>query len=338
MVGWEHDGQQWRESEKRTYEYFESGYLNTFYDFGEGGAWVVYMKDSIYMSPDGTKEEWYEFGWDNGQRFLSSGEKAVVTFDNAGRVLERMVERFDSQSQTWRPSKEAFVYNERGEIASITSFDYDRGQYAPTEKFEYTYTASGLLNSEVRYSYSGTEWDVSQKTEYGYDANGNYVSETLFSRDGGEWVALYSYTYEFDLNVRAEEVLTGYWYELTYGWDDHSPSYPGPKNKIVRSCHSSGGDSDCWDYYYSPLSSSATPGGTLLSPASSAALQIGNRSIRVDAEGPARLMLFSPQGRLVLDKQVRGQDRVSLGHLAAGSYTVRLLSGERVEMATVTLR
>lgn len=336
---WAYDGGVWHQSSKTTYEYFENGYTQTLYFAGYNNVLTPEDKDSSYSSPDGTIEEDYHYSWNSGQWSLEWGSRQIEIFDNVGEVKERISYRFNQSTNGWNDSaKTQYSYTAQGEIDSFVEFDFDAvtNTYIPSSRYQYSYNARGLNDTIVVYGFSDSAWNIDGMWVLAYDANGNVTSYRNYEAAAieGPMQLREVKSYEYDLNVRNAEVLTldeGHQNEGMLFWQ--KPFV----NKVVRSEVGYSEDVETVLYYYSPLLPSATPKLSASFTAPAPALQISGRTIRVGAEGPARLMLFSPQGRLVLDQRVSGQERVSLDHLAAGSYMARLVCAQRVHAVTVTL-
>src|SRR5690554_941504 len=181
---------------------------------------------------------------------LSAGDwinisKRELIYSDEGYPGEAIYYNWSEDLNDWvLQEKRVSVYDDMGNLMSITSSLFSNGEWEPMQLSEYVYDADGLLTEIIRKTWSDVENQYFNvvKSIFGYDASGNQINQINQVFQDSEWVnnsqLIKEYTYFNETEIatfQSWDVVNSEW--LTYGRDIYTYNSDNSLLTIVNSSY-----------------------------------------------------------------------------------------------------
>ena len=347
MIGvWTYHGDEGKIKTAFTYDDNGNLIMEIFYEW-ENNEWIGYWKEKFAFDNNGNRimrafywwknNEWIrgwkgEFVFDNNGNLIAQifchyryfgnnqwfedcwGVKFELTFDDNGNMITRIHYGYE---------KEEFVFDDNGNLIMRIFYWWENNEWIEEFKLEYTFDNHGNMIMLIIYRWDeeNNEWREVEKSEFAFDNHGNLTVWAFYWRENNAWRRGGEFTFEFDLSVLSVFSMNTFPAILEIdGVLTESFFY----NKPVRSrWHFSWQEIVDWTFYYSTLSTNNVP--TI--PATSISVFPNPASYHFTISGITENTLVSISnltGQIVLQQIVSPSESVSVNHLPAGIYIVRI--------------
>jgi len=198
-----YDYDQWLNSSKEEYEFYNTGLLKTWimsYSDWENGGWMYSSLYNYEYNEDGLLTQEIQSGWDYEQGEWVQTQKIEYTYNEAGFVNNTTTSNWNQTLNYWIPSYQTnYTYNDHNDIIEILSKEWQYVYWVNSYKSEYEYNEEFLEIAQTNYSWNGS-WVVSDHSEKEYDETGNLLSFTSFywNAELNQWENSYRYEEQYD--------------------------------------------------------------------------------------------------------------------------------------------
>jgi hypothetical protein len=276
-----------------------------------------------------------------------------TTYDAYGHPTLEINYSWDNPGVQWVESaKTESSYDGNGNIATETTYVWDATIPIPgfvnSSKTDYTFNGLGqkvlYITSDWDKTIAIPDWVNSSQTELGYDGAGNQNVMTDYTWDQTlaipDWVAEFKIESTFDINNRPTTVISSLW---DTGTDAFVPfnktesTYGNVFSPTVTYDETNGFQYDINSTTWLPSSQT----DDYYSDAATYVNKFSERNIRV-YPNPARefivfdnvnilesasISVYDLQGRKVMEKQLSGNEQISVTNLSKGLYVYKLNNG-----------
>jgi len=276
-----------------------------------------------------TMEIWYRWmfaEWEEDSKY-------EFTYDNNGNLITEVVSHWGWTSEIWEESwKIEYTYDSSGNMILAIEYDWNwtNQVWRARQKTEYIYDSNGNLIRQTNYSWWNSEWEEHSKTEFIYDTNGNLTAEIEYRWDWADnvWREDWKMVFEFDLSVSASDVFFPHILDAEVNFSNNSNKMTGVRVYEWWNNAWQGFDETLTFHY------SQTP--TNIPNISESSFTVFPNPVldNFQISGITENMLVSItdlNGRIVLQQTVAPNEQISVGHLSAGMYFVRV-NGETVKI------
>ncbi len=341
-----------------------------YYKDGTINQWVTENKEEYAYDVHGNMTQFLSYFWVETTNEWSAYEKSEYTYNANGNMTQSIFYGWDGYASQWIPySKNEYTYNTNGDMTQILEYFWEEtiSQLVAGSKLEYTYNANGNMALELIYIWDETtsQWVTCYKNEYTYDTIGNMTQELgyYWDENASLWYVQSKEEYIYDTFGNMVQFLYYHCYETPNQWVaflknestyDNSYSFsdliiPYSFGDEAISMHSNhmltGSEFYMWDtpsndwkpymelsFYYSELNSNS------ISEISRVGLNVYpnpfSTSVYFDISGDYNnitLVLFDIQGRKVISKEIRNNEKVSMDGLNKGMYFYNLtINGKKL--------
>jgi len=289
-------------------------------------AWESFRKKEFTYDSNGNLitqilSEWW---WNNNEWINRSKEE--FTYDSSGNLIRQTRFWWSITDSAWENSgKEEFTYNSSGNLITQISYHWEswNDDWTNGRKIEFSYNNNGNMITQIasRWDSWDNAWRNEWKSEFSYDSNGNMITEIVFDWRNNAWRNDWKTEFEFDLSVSASDILPNYFFA------EEIEPWLIANNKVI-SMKYYGWIGNTWrelealTFHYSQ-----TP--TNIPNISENSFTIfpnpvfDNFTISGITENTL-VKITNLNGRIVLQQTVAPNEQISVGHLPAGIYFVRV--------------
>ena len=313
-------------------------------------SWVNSTKTEFTYDINNNLTQYIAYTWNTSLSQWVGVMKTETTFDINGDPILEVTSSWDIPSSSWVPeSKTASSYDANGNIITAITYVWDNTitipGYVNSTKTDYTFNGSGQMTLFITSDWDKTltipAWVNSTKTVLAYDTGGNRNVMTTYNWDKTlaipDWVGEMKIETTYDANSRPATAIVSLWDTGNSVWVAFSKTvstYDNVFNTAVTYDETNGFVWDVpslsWktssrtDDYYSNLA-------TLVNKTSEGNLRVYPNPAKefvvfdnFNISESATIELFDIQGRKIMDKQLYGNDQISVKDLAKGMYVYKL--------------
>jgi len=315
-------------------------------------AWESFIKDEFTYDSNGNlitqiSSEWWnnawesfrkeEFTYDSNRNLITeiwsewrnnaweSFRKVEFAYDSNGNLIRQNTFLWNRTDSTWENfRKEEFIYNSSGNLITQISYFWDswNEEWINDRRIEFSYDNNGNMITQIA---SRQDWDNAWrndwKSEFSYDSNGNMIAEIVSDWRNNAWRNDWKTEFEFDLSVSASDILPNYFFT------EEIEPWLIANNKVI-SMKYYGWIGNTWrelealTFHYSQ-----TPTNIPNIPENSFTIFPNPVFENFTISGITENTLVSItdlNGRVLLQQMVSPNEQISVGHLSAGVYFVRV--------------
>ncbi len=315
----------WEKSWKEEYSYDSEGKLTEYFEYqwnDPDSQWAGNWKEEYFYGPDGKRIKTLGYIFDGGWMIH---QKEEYSYDGSGKLVQYNLLKKDFYSGDWENErKEVYSYNGGGWLTDVISSDWDAYEEAwlASRKETYNRNAAGKVTeylASVRED-TGEDWLPDWKDEYAYDENGDLFQDTGYERDvlNNRWVPFWRNEYAYNQSFTAFDLVLP-------GMDDVASHFNHMLMEFVRSEWDSGNEQ--WKdflkgvFHYSEMNATpvaAFPEGAIVLYPNPANAIVHLRNTGLPEKG--MLKIFDMLGRVLLSKEISGNETVDLRRLGKGIY------------------
>jgi hypothetical protein len=357
---WYEASNAWIEDYRIDYSYDINGKLSTVisnYSSNHDGWYSDYIAKTEYSyDTNDNIVLTVNYSWDTILNVWTENWKTEFAYNEIGNII--LETSYSFTSNIWYQSrKNEYSYDSNGNLFLHMQYHCEEGSndWDNFRKWEYSYDDQGNQIMEIASSWFSfnDEWTKQRKNEYTYDSNGNLISSIGYDWDDGSWreTSISSYwpsdspsrsgkkVYSYDSNGN----LT-----LTegYSWDDDDnewfieakleSNYYEHENQVFDIAYRWNTATGTWSYdrkieqHYSRINVTS-------------AQEIVNKTISFHPNPATDFIsfkrneselsifnLYDIQGRLVMKKEIHGNERLDIQHLKKGIYIYHLNQNGKV--------
>lgn len=321
---------------------------------------VSRYKETYTYDANGNMTQGIEYRWDKISNQFVTDWKYDYTYDASGNLIQEIASWFDT-NQVETKTKMEYKYDTKGKLTLSTSFDFssNTNEWIKGNIEEYTYDSKGNNTLVLKTDLQGISNDVGyygyEKDEYTYNANGQ-VTQYLNSRmENGAWIVYDKNTTMYDDKGNTTQEIGYYnWDEQTNQWMDiwkseYTFDYKYTTNDLVvpwwweEEFETEGNlMTEINDYDWNIVTNQWESDGKLIlsySPVNVTSVNPLNTEILSIFPNPCfesvsfnlpdsytqiSFELFDLQGRMVIQKQIINNEKVSMEGLGSGMYIYKL--------------
>lgn len=214
---WDLSSNSWTPDSRWDLDYNENNLpqtiINFFWDV-DSDSWVRSAREVLSYDAEGNETQSVIYNWDTDSQTWILDYKIESTYDQNGNILSFNDFIWNDTQNTWEPFSRTEYEYDNNLLLAETSFNYQNGDYLPTERSEFEYDGSGNRISQTNYFRINDAWEPNYRYEYDYNSEGMVIEENTFIYLGG-WVNDLRYVYSYPYSVAEENlVLPDYFYEM----------------------------------------------------------------------------------------------------------------------------
>jgi len=322
----------WRESSKIEYVYASNGNMITkteyYWTLWEG--WVRLGRTNYVYDNQGNLTMELRYTWNNNA--WREFSKFDFLYDNNGNLTRQTYYFHNSDNNTWRESsKIEFSYDNNGNLTMWTSYEW-RSMWIEHWKAEFVHENNRNMITATYSRWEGNTWRSVWKDEEVYDSNGNLTMMIEYNWRNNVWEEYWKTKFEFDLFIPIDNVLlSNVFVSDIMDFENIESVF---FNKIVNRK-----EYEWWNntwYESSTLTFHYSQVPTNIPNISTSSLSIfpnpvfENFTINGVTEDTL-VKITDLNGRIVLQRIVAANEQISISHLPAGVYFVRV-NGETAKI------
>ena len=321
----------WREHWKYEYVYDSNGNITTWniYPWYRDNMWIIDWKTEYLYDSNGNMIMETRYVWSYNV-WREVGFKWEYAYDGNGNMTADIQYRW--RNNAWeKERKYESVYDSNGNEITWIRSRWENNAWEENMKREYEYDGNGNQTTGILYWWLNDAWRQDAKAEFVYDTNGNTVAQTHYGWHSNEWVEEFKVEYEFDLSASMSDVFWSeedIWQntELAHTWQGLGVFFEANNvfvNKLtgIKRTTWTQPDQD-FTFYYSQVPTNI-PNISENSFTIFPNPVFENFTISGITENTL-VSITDLNGRIVLQQVISPNEQVSVGHLSAGVYFVRV--------------
>jgi len=317
----------WVEWLKREYTYDSNGNqtLMIMYEW-INNAWRLDSKSEVAYDSNGNMTMEIRYEWVNNM-WQGSGQPREYVYDSNGNLIMAIYYMWENnvRREDW---KQEYAYDNNGNQIMYSSYTWENNAWIGSWKQEYAYDSNGNEILYIVYNWENNEWkeNSKSKSEYTYDSNGNRTMVISYRWENNMWIESGKSEFAFDLSVSMSNVLftedSFFWITFANVRDGNNYFNKITGRKRYQWIENAWQESNTTTFYYSQLP-------TNIPNISTSSLSIfpnpvfENFTISGITENTF-LQITDLNGRILLQQTVAPNEQISVGHLSAGVYFVRV--------------
>ena len=309
-------------NEKREYTFDSNGnmMMEILYTWNwENSAWRESVKTEHTFDSNGNDtmhivSNWVENAW-------VENLKRERTFDSNGNLT--MVVAFRWVNNAWvESSKVERTFDSNGNQTMQVMYNWINNVWVGFLKTEHTFDSNGNQTMLIVSNWENNAWRESIKTEHTLDSNGNTTMATIYRWENNAWRQIAKTENEFDLSVSMSDIFRPNFLRAGLAGTDLQNF-----NKIISGTQYSWWNNAWFEgstqtFHYSEISTnipsiSASSFTIFPNPV------LDNFTISGITENTL-VKITDLNGRIVMQQTVAPSEQISVGHLSAGVYFVRV--------------
>jgi hypothetical protein len=336
---WDSLGKKWMEDYKNEYV-FENGNKKYDRDFTWDKGTNQWVNDGVmtYEYSDGSLVSSELSGKDvneDGIRNYLDRSRTEYTYDPE-KMLIREISYANDGTNWIKDSKIEYTYTANRKMGSLASY-YWAGQQTGWVKFtmvEYTYDLAGDLSSEIySISFMPGIWTMLVKQDYHFDGSLSWLVLSQWDDAAGAWAESNKAEYTYNKDYSIGEIILPYFYPLDY----FKHMVTGYTN--YEKTGSTWTATDRGTVYYSTHTASGIIDAII--PKITVYPNPANGFVTFDGYDPDQVStveFYDISGKPVSSTTIRGNGKVSVGHLPGGLYFYRLQTGDSVKRGKLVIQ
>lgn len=301
--------------------------------------WKIYSKYEFTFDGNGYLTNNSSFKWDATNSKWINWNKAETTNDNNGNKTLFISYLWDAVNNVWNmTNKTEYTYDGTGLQTLAVSYSYSANTWKESSKSEYSYDSNGHRILSISYNWDATTiaWKGNSKTEYSYNSDGLQISYTSYTWDATNTI--------WKVSTKTENIYDGFGHKtlsISYKWDATNIWKENSKTEYTNDSNGNVIQTNYWlyaanvwvrnqigTYYYSIFintSAVVIPVNTKISIYPNPA----KCEIRINGiNDPSKFTLTDMNGKLVMSRNIRNNEAISISSLSKGIYVVKLITHE----------